>query len=56
LILEIVPEASHDAHWKKSTNDREGKLQKKFDSLSEEFSELLSVYKEASRIFIFVFS
>jgi hypothetical protein len=43
-------------HWRNSTNESEGKPEKKFDAAySEQSLELVGVFKEASRNFTFIF-
>jgi hypothetical protein len=42
-------------HWRKSTNGSKGKKKHKFDAAFEQFLELVSVFKEASRNSIFIF-
>jgi hypothetical protein len=45
-----------NGHWRKSTNEKEGKSEQEFDAaFGNIFFELGSVFKEASRSFIFIF-
>jgi hypothetical protein len=41
---------------KKSSKECEGKQEQKSDAASEQFLELVNVFKEASRNLIFIFS
>jgi hypothetical protein len=45
-----------NVHWKKLTNESKGKPEQKFDAaFGTIFSESGSVFKEASKHFIFIF-
>jgi hypothetical protein len=43
-------------YWRKFTIERQEKLEQKFDTSFGKALELVSVFKEASRNFIFIFS
>ncbi len=53
MILKIVPKAGYEWKLKKSTEQR--KTEQKFELLAKWFLELVSVFKEASKNFIFIF-
>jgi hypothetical protein len=44
-----------NVQWIKCTNKSEGKLEQKYDADNEQFLELISVFKEVKRNFIFIF-
>jgi hypothetical protein len=47
VILKIVPKASHD-------HDRQGKQEQKQTTLKKQSVELVSVFKNVNRIFLFI--
>jgi hypothetical protein len=55
VILKIVPEASSKCILEKLTNESEGKPAQKSDAASQQLLESISVFKKASRNFIFIF-
>jgi hypothetical protein len=44
-----------NVHWKKSTNESKGKPEQKFMRLTEQFLELVSVFKEEIKNFKVIF-
>jgi hypothetical protein len=64
LTLKVVPNAAvpmklfrkptMNLHWRKSTNESKEKTDQKSDVAFEQFLELVSVFKKASRNFIFI--
>jgi hypothetical protein len=53
--VKIVPKAGHENTLEKSTNEIKGKMEQNLMRLSEQFLELLCIFKEASKNFILIF-
>jgi hypothetical protein len=53
--LKIVPKAGYECTVEKSTNESKGKLEQRVMRLTEQFLEIVSVFKEASKKFILIF-
>jgi hypothetical protein len=54
VILTIVPKAGHECFLEQFTKERERKPEQKFDAAVGTIFRLVSVFKEASRNFIFI--
>jgi hypothetical protein len=57
VILKIVLKASQEycIHWRKSTNEREGKPEQKFNAAFGTILTIKSVFKEASGNVVFIY-
>jgi hypothetical protein len=53
VILKIVQKPAMNVHWRNSTNESERKPEQKFVTVQS--LELVSVFKEASKNFTFIF-
>ncbi len=56
-LLKVVQKPLNEIvqrHWRKSTNESKEKTEQKSDVAFEQFLELVSVFKKASRNFIFI--
>jgi hypothetical protein len=53
--VKIVPKAGYEYTLEKSTNESKGKMEQNWMWLSKQFLELVNIFKEASKNFIFIF-